>query len=416
MFFIDKLNYFLITRAKSVVAYLKKFTEPRYVIAFVVIYPHIYTNILNAVSAAQTLMVNIADQFYSWIESAFWGVFNYIRSKLGGMWFGDQIAYVLAGITMALPFLVYTIFKHAFIPVANTLLIISLNVLGVVYYIFCRVVIPALKQAFGAYLFAKFMPASYKYVAKALERFAQGRFGGFFGALFGAVAPFSGFFIGPLIISIATDSACRYAVGPLTVAPPYQVPYTSPTVYHYVLDPTTSWLIASLYGQFIQQTPLVASYISAFASWEISKLLSYSYIVTGVYGWSYYPGAYAFLIPAYGMIYPSLRYSVAPGPLPDSYSYISAHAPIFVAMIHDISFLTGPPYIHAYISDMTFFTGPLYVHAYIYEYSYLTELYPPPYYVYAYIQDLSYLMLPPTINTWIYDLSYLTYLEQFIQH
>ena len=394
MFFIDKLNYFLITRAKSVVAYLRKFTEPRYVIAFVVIYPHIYTNILNVISAAQALMVNIADQFYSWIESAFWGVFNFIKSKLQGIWFGDQIAYVLAGITMALPFLVYIIFKHAFIPIANTLLIISLNVLGAVFYIFCRVVIPALKQAFGAYLFAKFMPASYKYVAKALDRLARGKFGGFVGALLGSVAPFGMFFVGPIIISSVTDSACASAYSPPIIGTPYLIPYTQPVMYQYTLAPIMSWIFSTIYGQPIVDQVYVMSFINSGASWDVQRLTALSYIMAGTYFGAYYgpyyPGAYLSLIPAFSSIYPYFEYLVTSGYLPYSISYISAdlhyeivhatfsyiftEAPIYTLMIHDASFLTVPEY------------------------------------VYAYLQDYSYLWLPPEVNVVVQDFSNLVYM------
>jgi hypothetical protein len=403
MFLLDKLSYFLITRAKSVVSYLKKFTTPRYVIAFVIIYPHIYTNIVSVISATQELLTNLADQFFSWIEASFWGIHSYVKDKLQGIWFADQIAYLVAGLAMALPFLAYIIFKYAFTPVATALLTVSLNVLGAVFYIFCRVVIPALKMAYGAYLFARFMPASYKYVAKALDRFAQGKFGGFVGALFGAFAPFSMFFIGPLIISTVVDPACSAAYAPLTIQPPYQVPYVSPAVYHFALNPVMSWIISSIYGQYLQQQSAAMSYINASASWDVREMMAYSYILpniafgaypTGTYG-PYYPGAYISPTPALSAIYASLFYSLVSGYPPytlpyaisyiftdflygflsATYSYIFTEVPIYSVSIFDVSLLTGPPY------------------------------------AYAYIQDLSYLALPPGISVEILDASNLVHWE-----
>jgi hypothetical protein len=409
MFFLDKLSYFLVTRGKSIVSYLKKFTSPRYVIAFVIIYPHIYTNILTVINAAQAALVNLADQFYSWIEATFWGVYNFMREKLQGIWFGDQIAFILAGIVMALPFLMYIIFKYAFIPIATTLLTISLNILGAVFYIFCKVVIPALKLAYGAYLFSRFMPASYKYVAKALDRFAQGRFGGFLGALFGAVAPFTGFFIGPLIISIVTDPACASAYAPPTIANPYLVPYVTPTLYQYTAAPTMSWIVASLYDQYILPQPITTSLINASASWDIRSLITYSYIMAylgaGGYHGPYYPGAYLSPTPALSWIHPYLSYFVYSGYflysisyiyaellyslLPATYSYIFAEAPIFSISIFDTSLLAGPAYVYTYIEDFSYLTGPPEVR--------------------AYLQDFSYVALPPSVSVQIQDLSNLVY-------
>jgi hypothetical protein len=403
MFFLDKLSYFLVTRAKSVAAYLKKFTKPRYVIAFVIIYPHIYTQIESVLSATQEVLVNLADQFYSWIEASFWGIYNYIRDKLGNIFFADQIAYIVAGVAMALPFLAYIIFRYAFTPIATALLTISLNILGVVFYIFCRVVIPALKAAFGAYLFAKFMPASYKYVAKALDRLAQGRFGGFLGALFGAFAPFSTFFIGPLIISTVVDPACGAAYAPLTIPPTYLIPYAKPELYQYTLTPIMSWIVSSIYGQYLHQQTPTMSFINTSSSWDIRRMLSYSYIMpsitfgvypTGVYG-PYYPGAYISPTPALSTIYPSLFYSLISGYFPyavpytisyifaefaygfltATYSYIFAEVPIYSISIFDVPLLTGPSY------------------------------------VYTYIQDLSYLALPPYVGVGIQDVSNLVYQE-----
>jgi len=413
MFLLDKLSYFLITRAKSVVAYLKKFTQPRYVIAFVIIYPHVYTNIASVLSAVQELLVNLADQFYSWIEAAFWGIYNYVKDKLQGIWFGDQIAYLVAGIAMAFPFLAYIIFKYAFTPVATSLLTVSLNVLGTVFYIFCRVVIPALKMAYGAYLFARFMPASYKYVAKALERFAQGKFGGFLGALFGAFAPFSMFFIGPLIISIVTDNACGYAVTPPTAAPPYLIPYAKPVLYQYVLDSTTSWIVGSIYGQYWLPPPVVTSFINAYALWSIRELASYSYIMPlttfaayPIYTYGpYYPGAYPSPTLALSAIYPSVLYSLISGYLPATYSYIFAEVPIFTATIFDASLLIGPANLYAYLQDLSYLIPTPGVNIKILDYSYLTLL--PG--INVPVQDLSYLVLSPGINVEILDLSYLVY-------
>jgi hypothetical protein len=415
--FLDRVAYFLITRAKAVVGYLKKFTRPRYVIAFVLIYPHIYTNLQIVIQTAQELMINTADQFYSWIEATFWGIYNYVKEKLQNIWFGDQIAYLVAGAAVAFPFLVYIIFKHAFIPIANALLAVSLNVLGAVYYIFCRVVIPALKAAFGAYLFIKFMPASYKYVAKALDRFAQGRFGGFLGALFGTFAPFSMFFIGPLIISTVVDPVCSTAYSPPIIPLPYGIPYAKPELYQYTVAPTMSWIVSSIYGQYLQQQPAAVSYIDASVSWDIRKMISYSYITpnvafrvypVGVYG-PYYPGAYALPAPTLSTIYASLFYSIVFGYPPyaipytisyiftefvygfltATYSYVFTEVPIFTLVIYDISLLSEPPYIYAYIYDVNYLAIPPVIN--------------------AEIQSLDYLFIPHPINAEIQDFSYLVY-------
>jgi hypothetical protein len=413
MFLLDKLSYFLITRAKSVVAYLKKFTKPRYVIAFVIIYPHIYTNIVSVISATQEALLNLADQFFSWIEASFWGIYNYVRDKLNGMWFADQIAYLVAGLAMALPFLAYIVFRYAFTPVATALLTISLNILGIVFYIFCRVVIPALKMAFGAYLFVKFMPASYKYVAKALDRLARGRFSGFLGALFGASAPFSMFFIGPLIISTVVDPACSAAYAPLTIPPTYLIPYVRPELYQYTLAPAMSWIVSSIYGQYLQQQPATMSFIDASASWDVRRMITYSYIMPNItfgaiYG-PYYPGAYISPTPTLSTIYPSLSYSLVSGYpsyavpytmsyifadflysfLTATYSYIFTEVPIYSISIYDVSLITGPPYVYAYIQDLSYLALPPYIS--------------------VEIQDLSYLALPPSISVEIQDVSNLVY-------
>ena len=383
MSFLDKIAYFLITRGKAVISYLKKFTQPRYVIAFVLIYPYIYTHLETVIRETQVVFVNLAGQFRNWIEAVFWGVYYFLREKLGSIWFGEQIAYALAGIAVAPLHLLHIILERVFIPVANIILTISLNVLGVAFYLFCKVVIPALKMAYGAYLFARFMPASYKYIAKALDRFAQGRFSGFIGAVMGSLAPFSGFFLGPLIISIVTDPVCRYAYAPLTVQPPYPVPYVSPVVYHFTLDPTMSWIISILYGQYFLPPNITMSYIDTNISWHIYSLISLSYIFPYLY-YSYTSG------------YTS-------GYLPPTVSYIFAEVPISSISIRDTSFVAGPPYVHAYVQDFSYIMGPPYVYAYIYDFSYLTL--PPQ--IFGYIHDFSYVAAPPTFNVEILDLSYL---------
>jgi hypothetical protein len=314
---------------------------------------------------------------------------------------------------MALPFLAYVIFKYAFTPVATALLTISLNILGAVFYIFCRVVIPALKAAYGAYLFAKFMPASYKYVAKALDRFAQGKFGGFLGALFGTFAPFSMFFIGPLIISTVVDPACSAAYAPLTAPPTYLIPHAKPELHQYTLAPTMSWIISSIYGQYLQQQPAAMSFIDASASWDIRKMIAYSYIFPniafGTHPTGYYPGAYISPTPALSAVYSSLFYSLVSGypsyALPHAVSYIFAEVPMRLVTISDASLLIGPLYAHAYMQDFSYLAGPPYVYAYIEDLSYLAPLPGAG----AEIQDLSYLALPPAISAEIQDASYLVY-------
>jgi hypothetical protein len=473
MLFLDRLAYFLITRAKAVVKYLEKFTQPRYIIAFVIMYPHIYRQIVSVIYAAQQLMIDIAEQYYSWIEATFWGVYGFIKDKLRGIWFGDQIAFILAGITMALPYLTYIILRYAFVPIALTLLTVSLNLLGVVFYVFCRVVIPALKTAFGAYLFAKFMPASYKYVAKALDRFAQGKFGGFVGALFGTLAPFSMFFVGPLIISAVADRPCTYATVSPIIAPPYEIPYSPIIPYEITLSPAMSWIATSAYGQYLQQPPAVISFISAYASWDIQRQITFSYITPlliheiyriptyisptlalsyivphiayviygiGVYWpyypgaylgmyWPYYPGAYPSPAPALSTIYPYFSYLVAPG-------YISEYLPYTLSVIHaslsslltagtaymfthieDLSYIASafpmPEYISVFIEGLSYimqgYPTPEYIHTHIEDLGYIVYATPTPVYVYTRIEDFGFLISPVEIRAGITDYSYIVY-------
>jgi len=295
MFVLDRIAHFLITRAQSVVSYLKKFTKPQYIISFVIIYPYIYTNITNVISAAQQALVNLSDQFFNWIEATFWGIYNYIKDKLDNIWFGQQIAYIVAGLAMALPFIAYIIFRYAFTPLATTLLNVSLNILGIVFYVFCKVVIPALKYAYGAYLFAKFMPSSLKYANKALDRFAQGKALGALGALAAMLGPFVAFFAGPAIISAVTDQPCSLANAPLTIAQTYQVPYAPVVVSQYTLSPTMSWILATTYGSYYTSfLPYSIFYIYTSLTQNVQQLISYSYITTSAVPSISYPVVYGY--------------------------------------------------------------------------------------------------------------------------
>jgi len=430
MFVLDRVAHFLITRAQSVVSYLKKFTKPQYIISFVIIYPYIYTNITNVISAAQQALVNLSDQFFNWIEATFWGIHDFIKDKLSNIWFGDQIAYIVAGLAMALPFIAYIIFRYAFTPLATTLLNISLNILGIVFYVFCKVVIPALKYAYGAYLFAKFMPSSLRYAGKALDRFAQGKTLGALGALAAMLGPFAAFFAGPAIISAVTDQPCSIANAPLTIAQVYQVPYAPIIVSQYTLSPTMSWILATTYGSYYTSfLPYSLFYIYTSLTQTVQQLISYSYIATSVvpqvsypvvYG--YYSGYYWYgytiggtnywygsLAQSLSDIYPYISYVISLGYIPYSTSYIFAYAftvspyvypppsysfinvqvPVFSTSILDQSFLAGPPYIYANINDFSYLLPPYSINIGIYDLSYLQ----PPYPINISISDVSYLGL-----------------------
>lgn len=428
MFVLDRIAHFLITRAQSVVSYLKKFTKPSYIISFVIIYPYIYTNIINVISAAQQALVNLSDQFFNWIEATFWGIYNYVKDKLSNIWFGQQIAYIVAGLAMALPFIAYIIFRYAFTPLATTLLNVSLNILGIVFYVFCKVVIPALKYAYGAYLFAKFMPSSLKYASKALDRFAQGKALGALGALAAMLGPFAAFFAGPAIISAVTDQPCSLANAPLTIAQTYQVPYAPIVVSQYTLSPTMSWILATTYGSYYTSfLPYSLFYIYASLTQNVQQLISYSYITTSavpsisypvVYG--YYSGYYWYgytiggttywygsLAQSLSDIYPYISYLIILGYLPYSMSYISTYVFTISPYVYpppSYSFInTQVPIFSISLFDETFLTGPSYLSMYIYDLPYLGTATPPTIYVY----DLPYLASskPPTI--YVYDMPYL---------
>jgi hypothetical protein len=425
MFVLDRIAHFLITRAQSVVSYLKKFTKPSYIISFVIIYPYIYTNIINVISAAQQALVNLSDQFFNWIEATFWGIYNYIKDKLGNIWFGQQIAYIVAGLAMALPFIAYIIFRYAFTPLATTLLNVSLNILGIVFYIFCKVVIPALKYAYGAYLFAKFMPSSLKYANKALDRFAQGKALGALGALAAMLGPFAAFFAGPAVISAVTDQPCSLANAPLTIAQTYQVPYAPVVVSQYTLSPTMSWILATTYGGYYTSfLPYSLFYIYASLTQNVQQLISYSYITTsavssvsypvvyGYYGGYYWYGYtiggttywYGSLAQSLSDIYPYISYLIILGYLPYSMSYIFAYA-------FTVSPYVYPPPTYSFINvqvpifsislfDQTLITGPIELDVYLYDLSYIGS--PTPN---VSLYDLSYIG-SPTPNVSLYDLSY----------
>ena len=428
MFVLDRIAHFLITRAQSVVSYLKKFTKPQYIISFVIIYPYIYTNIANVISAAQQALVNLSDQFFNWIEATFWGIHDFIKDKLSNIWFGDQIAYIVAGLAMALPFIAYVIFRYAFTPLATTLLNVSLNLLGIVFYVFCKVVIPALKYAYGAYLFAKFIPSSLRYAGRALDRFAQGKTLGALGALAAMLGPFAAFFAGPAIISVVTDQPCSLANAPLTIAQTYQVPYVPITVSQYMLSPTMSWILATTYGSYYTSfLPYSLFYIYTSLTQNVQQLISYSYIATsvaplvsypvvyGYYGGYYWYGYtiggtnywYGSLTQSLSDIYPYISYSIILGYIPYSMSYIFAYAFTISPYVYpppSYSFInTQVPIFSISLFDQTFLTGPSYLSIYIYDLPYLGTITPPTIYVY----DMPYLVVstPPTI--YVYDMPYL---------
>jgi len=446
MFVLDRIAHFLITRAQSVVSYLKKFTKPQYIISFVIIYPYIYINITNVISAAQQALVNLSDQFFNWIEATFWGIHDYIKDKLSNIWFGDQIAYIVAGLAMALPFIAYVIFRYAFTPLATTLLNVSLNLLGIVFYVFCKVVIPALKYAYGAYLFAKFMPSSLRYASKALDRFAQGKALGALGALAAMLGPFAAFFAGPAIISAVTDQPCSLSNAPLTIAQTYQVPYVPIVISQYTLSPTMSWILATTYGSYYTSfLPYSLFYIYTSLTQNVQQLISYSYIATSVAPLVSYPVVYVYysgyywygyiiggttywygsLAQSLSDIYPYILYSVILGYIPysmsyiftyaftvspyvyppPSYSFINTQVPIFSISLFDQTFLTGPSYLSMYIYDLPYLGTITPPTIYVYDLPYLGTITPPTIYVY----DVPYLGISPfpTYMVYLYDLSYL---------
>ena len=428
MFVLDRIAHFLITRAQSVVSYLKKFTKPQYIISFVIIYPYIYTNITNVISAAQQALVNLSDQFFNWIEATFWGIYNYVKDKLSNIWFGQQIAYIVAGLAMALPFIAYIIFRYAFTPLATTLLNVSLNILGIVFYVFCKVVIPALKYAYGAYLFAKFMPSSLKYASKALDRFAQGKALGALGALAAMLGPFAAFFAGPAIISAVTDQPCSLANAPLIIAQTYQVPYAPVVVSQYTLSPTMSWILATTYGGYYTSfLPYSLFYIYTSLTQNVQQLISYSYIaasavpsvsypvVYGYYGGYYWYGYtiggttywYGSLAQSLSDIYSYISYLIILGYLPYSVSYISTYVFTISPYVYpppSYSFInTQVPIFSISLFDETFLTGPSYLSMYVYDLPYLGTATPPTIYVY----DLPYLASSTPLTIYVYDMPYL---------
>jgi len=410
MFVFDKIAYFLVSRAKSVVAYLKKFTSPRYVIIYVITYVHIYGRIVQAIDAAQGLIVNLADQFYSWIESAYWGVYNYVRDKLGGIWLSDQIAALVAGIAVSLPFLAFLIFKYVLTPIATLMLVLMLNVLGVVFYLFCRIVIPAVKKAFGGYLFLKWLTPSLRYVNKALDRFARGKLLASLGALVALFAPLAAFGIGETIVSILTDYPCSYATTVPLIGSPYGIPYITPPVYQYTVPSILSWILPSLYGSaYALSIPQTLSYISPNIAQYLQRLLSYSYIypyasistleVTAVMSYiypalsfAYYPGTITYYYGGYywygyytpygyywygdatlmlSFIYPylyGLGFYIYP---PDTYSYIYTSANFLEATIFDPSIIAGPLYYSLDLLDYSYVMGPYYYSLDLLDYSYI---------------------------------------------
>jgi len=410
MFVFDRIAYFLISRAKSVVAYLKKFTSPRYVIIYVITYIHIYGRIVQTINATQALIVNLADQFYSWIESAYWGVYNYIKDKLNGIWLSDQIAALVAGIAVSLPFLAFLIFKYVLTPIAILMLVLTLNILGIVFYLFCHIVIPAIKKAFGGYLFLKWLTPTLRYINKALERFASGRLLASLGALVALFAPLAAFGIGETIVSILTDYPCSYATTVPLIASPYGIPYITPPAHQYTVPAVLSWISPSLYEHtYTFSIPQTLSYISPSVTQYLHRLMSYSHIypyvlfsiyeitttvsyiypalsfahylgvITYYYGGYYWYGYYTpygytwygYATPMLSFIYPylyGLEFYVYP---PDTYSYIYTSANFIGVEIFDTSIITGPLYYSAYITDYSYILGPYYYSTYITDYSYI---------------------------------------------
>ncbi len=356
---IGRVVSFLVTRAKAVVNYLKKVTQPKFVILFVTAYPYIYQNISYVLETVPQVIQNIADQFYSWIQATFWNIYNYIVNSINLGSFTGPIAGLIAGMAMAYPYLAYLFLKYALTPIASILATVALNVLGVVAYIFCKVVIPALKYAFGAYLFYRFTPATFRYIGKALDRFAQGKTLGAIGALAATLTPLAGFFLGYTVISLVTDPACNAIQSPLTIAVTTPVPYIPYTPYIISANPLYSTISGILtgYGYFpsIYSLPEYISYISGLISTVVQSFIQVSYIYNTVfpryseyytitlvtytpYGYQYYTTTPT--IPLFEISY--INNLVALQGLPISYSYISQviEFPIFPLSLEEKSLVS----------------------------------------------------------------------------
>jgi len=251
---------FLASRTRALAAYIKKVVNPRFAIVFVIAYPHVYQQIYHVIEAARAALLDISEQLWSWIESAFEAVRKFIDERISWIPFHEQISAAVAGFAVAPAVIAYVVLRHILVPVAYAMLTLALSVLGAVYYIMCRVVIPALRYAFGAYLAYRWLPLVSRGARKVVESFAKGSLTGVVAGFLGMTVPGVGFLAGPALIDVLVGNACAYAVTPLALLPPYAPPYV--TYYPAVTAlPATTFSVVPALFVYLSYVPYYAPYI-----------------------------------------------------------------------------------------------------------------------------------------------------------
>jgi hypothetical protein len=251
---------FLVTRARTLVSYIKKVADPRFVIAFTIAYPYVYQQVQHVIDAARSTLLDISGQLWSWIESTFEAVRAFVDERTSWIPFHEQISAAVASLAVAPMVIAYVVVRYIMVPVAYAMLSVSLSVLGAVYYIMCRVVIPALRYAFGAYLAYKFLPLAGRGAGRLLESFVRGSTTGVIAGFLGMVAPGIAFFMGPSLIDALVGNACAYATVPPAVLPPYPVPYTP--YYPAVVEvPAATFSVVPALSVYLNYVPYYAPYI-----------------------------------------------------------------------------------------------------------------------------------------------------------
>ncbi len=281
---LGRVFYYVVSRAKTLVDSVKKVTQPKYVIIFTIAYPYIYKNIKYILDVIPQVVVNLAEQLYSWIQSTFWGIYNYIVNNVNLGPLTGPVAGLVAGMAMAYPYLFYLFMKHILSFFVWVMAQIALNVMGAIAYIFCNVVIPAIKYIAGGYLFWKFLPHTFRYIGRALDRFGRGSLSGALGALAATLTPLAGFTLGYTVVSMLTDPACSYLGSPF-VNLGYAVPYISYTPYGISLPDSMSAIgnLLTGYGYVIPSYYLTdVSYLENLIIMKITYLLSTSYIYSAL--------------------------------------------------------------------------------------------------------------------------------------
>ncbi|MCC6021105.1 MAG: hypothetical protein LM577_07055 [Thermoproteaceae archaeon] len=216
---------FLAARVRALASYVKKVADPRFVIAFTVAYPHVYQYLQHVIDAARSALLDMSGQLWSWAEALFESVREFVDGRISWMPFHEQIAGAVAGLAAAPVVIACVAVRYILVPVAYAALSVALSVLGAVYYIMCRVVIPALRYAFGAYLAYKWLPMFGRGARKAVESFARGSLAGVIAGFLGMAVPGIAFFAGPALVDALIGNACAYAVTVPAVLPPYALPY-----------------------------------------------------------------------------------------------------------------------------------------------------------------------------------------------